>query len=153
MSRNTSTRTAGWAEHVARLTTGVSCGAPKVRHIEGELRKPSKMLNVRVTAETGEKFASKAEHARWVELCRQQRLGLISDLRTQVVFVLVPGAVIVTPEGSRKKPPIRYVADFTYTHHDGTKVVEDVKGFKTAMYKVKQHMMKALLGIDIVEIS
>lgn len=149
MSRNTSTRTAGWAEHVAQLTTGVS---PKVRHIQGELRKPSKMSNVRVVAESGEKFASKAEHARWVELKSKERIGLISNLQTQEVFVLVPGAVIVTPEGSRKKPPIRYIADFTY-YQNGAKVVEDVKGFKTAMYLVKQHMMKAILGIDITEIS
>lgn len=153
MSRNTSTRTAGWAEHVAQLTSGMPAGAVRVRNIAGAEVKRSKMGNTRVILETGEKFDSKAEHVRWVELKRRERLGLITDLQTQVKFVLVPGAVIVTPEGSRKKPPIRYVADFTYTGIDGSKVVEDVKGFKTAMYKIKQHMMKSLLGIDIVEIS
>lgn len=153
MTRNTSTRTAGWAEHVAQLTSGMPAGAVRIRNIAGAEVKRSKMGNVRVVLETGEKFDSKAEHVRWVELKRRERLGLISDLQTQVKFVLVPGVVIVTPEGSRKKPPIRYVADFTYTGIDGARVVEDVKGFKTAMYKIKQHMMKALLNIDIVEIS
>jgi len=153
MSRNTSTRTAGWAEHVAQLTSGMPAGAVRIRNIAGAEVKRSKMGNTRVILETGEKFDSNAEHVRWVELKRRERLGLITDLQTQVKFVLVPGAVIVTPEGSRKKPPIRYVADFTYIGIDGSKVVEDVKGFKTAMYKIKQHMMKSLLGIDIVEIS
>jgi len=153
MSRNTSTRTAGWAEHVAQLTSGMPAGAVMVRNIAGAEVKRSKMGNTRVTLETGEKFDSKAEHARWQALKVLEAAGKITNLRTQEVFVLVAGAVIVTPEGSRKKPPIRYVADFTYTGIDGSKVVEDVKGFKTAMYKIKQHMMKSLLGIDIVEIS
>lgn len=152
MKRNTSTRTSGWAEHVAQLTSGVPAGAVRVRNIAGAEVKRSKMGNVRVVLETGEKFDSKAEHVRWVELKRRERLGLISELQTQVKFVLVPGAVIVTPEGSRKKPPIRYVADFQYRVGDQV-IVEDVKGFKTAMYKIKQHMMKSLLGIDIIEIS
>jgi len=31
-------------------------------------------------------------------------------------------------------------------------VVEDVKGFKTEMYKLKRHLVKEIHGIEVVEI-
>jgi hypothetical protein len=44
-----------------------------------------------------------------------------------------------------------YRADFTY-EADGKLVVEDAKGFRTEMYKLKKKWVKAEYGIDIREV-
>ena len=49
---------------------------------------------------------------------------------------------------SRTKPAIRYVADFVYVEK-GAEVIEDVKGVLTPEFKIKRHLMKALLGMDV----
>ncbi len=114
-----------------------------------DLRRPKKYRNRKV-AVGGLVFDSQAEAARWLALYRMQERGEITDLRRQVVFELAPpvrllGAVRLTPA-------LRYTADFTYTiKATGLRVVEDVKGVRTTAYKIKRHLMKALLGIDIVE--
>lgn len=45
-----------------------------------------------------------------------------------------------------------YVADFVLKYPDGKMIVEDVKGVKTAEYKLKMKLMKAVLDIEIIEI-
>ncbi len=77
-----------------------------------------------------------------------QKAGLISDLKCQVTFELVPGVKI--KGAARASPAIRYVADFVYKE-GGIQVVEDTKGFLTPIYKMKRHMMLAILGIHIRE--
>ncbi|WP_038796012.1 DUF1064 domain-containing protein [Burkholderia pseudomallei] len=96
----------------------------------------------------GIRFDSKRERSRWFELIKQQDVGLISGLRRQVVFELAPGVVIA----SRKRPALRYIADFVYTR-DGVQVVEDVKGAITGEYRIKRHLMKSVHDIDISEIK
>jgi len=44
-----------------------------------------------------------------------------------------------------------YVADFRYKNKEGKEVVEDVKGFKTAIYRLKKKLVKAYYGISILE--
>jgi hypothetical protein len=44
-----------------------------------------------------------------------------------------------------------YVADFKYLEN-GKEVVEDVKGFKTPVYKLKKKLVEAIYGIEIIEI-
>lgn len=87
-------------------------------------------------------FDSKKEAARYLELKRLQQFGFISNLKTQVRYDLkVNDAKICA-----------YVADFVY--HDTEKnseVVEDVKGFKTATYKLKKKLMEVCHGIKILE--
>jgi hypothetical protein len=53
----------------------------------------------------------------------------------------------------RKKPPLRYFADFTYFDvQKNSKIVEDFKGgVLDPVYKVKRHLMKSVHGIDILE--
>jgi hypothetical protein len=46
-----------------------------------------------------------------------------------------------------------YKADFVVTYPAGRVVVEDCKGVKTPVYKLKKKMMKAIHGIEIVEIT
>ncbi len=109
--------------------------------------KKSKYRNERCEHD-GIKFDSKRERSRWFDLARQQSAGLISDLALQVPFILADPVVI----GGRKRPALRYVADFVYTR-DGKIVVEDVKGRITEGYRIKRHLMKHIFGIDIVEVK
>jgi hypothetical protein len=50
---------------------------------------------------------------------------------------------------------VHYIADFVYTDRDGIDQVIDVKGgsaTKTKEYLLKKKMMRAFLGIEIVEV-
>jgi hypothetical protein len=103
--------------------------------------------NNQIVEINGRKFRSKAEGARYMELLLLEKSGQIHDLRLQVPFDLVPAVVI----NGKKKKAMRYYADFVYTLPDGGRVIEDVKGYETDIYKMKRHMMKAFLGLDITE--
>jgi|SRR5215831_100095 len=87
-------------------------------------------------------YASRKEARRAFELNLLERAGEISDLHQQVRFELIP-----KESGER---PLYYVSDFTYMR-DGILIVEDVKGFKTPVYKLKKRLMKYLLRIEITE--
>ena len=93
-----------------------------------------------------QRFDSKAEGKRANELMLEALAGTITDLRFQVAYALAPAVVI----NGRRKPPLRYVADFVYIR-DGVEVVEDVKGMLTAVYRIKRHLMKSVHNIDILE--
>lgn len=85
---------------------------------------------------------------RYFHLRQMERAGLISGLRRQVVYVLAPGVVIQ----GRKRPALRYVADFVYREHGAAAdTVEDVKGKITEGYRIKRHLM-AVKGIEIKEV-
>lgn len=92
-------------------------------------------------------FDSRREFARYLELALHERVGQISDLRRQVVFELAPAVVIQ----GRKRPALRYMADFVYRDGAGKTVIEDVKGKLTEGYRIKRHLM-AVLGFEIKEI-
>ncbi len=91
-------------------------------------------------------FASEREALRAKELQFMQTGGVISNLEFQVTFVLAPSVVI----NGRKRPPLRYIADFVYVK-DGIKIVEDVKGYVTDSYRIKRHLMASVWGIQILE--
>jgi hypothetical protein len=88
----------------------------------------------------GVRFASQKEGHRYRELRELARLGRIANLELQPRYRLAVGGNHVCD----------YVADFRYFAL-GKMVVEDVKGFKTQLYKLKKRLMKAILGIDIFE--
>jgi hypothetical protein len=114
----------------------------------GIARKPSKYKNTRVEFD-GQKFDSKRELVRYQELLLLQRAGKIAELRRQVSFPLSPAVVIQ----GRKRPALRYVADFVYQSlTPDAVVVEDVKGRITEGYRIKRHLMAAL-GIEIREVK
>lgn len=99
----------------------------------------------------GLKFDSKHEAARYRQLRLMERTGSISELRMQVAFILVRSVVI----NGRKKPAIRYVADFVYLDEHGQQVVEDAKSAITktdTVYRMKLHLMKAFHDIEIREV-
>ena len=85
-------------------------------------------------------FDSKREATRYYDLRIRQRQGLIQNLVLQKKFELVVNGVKI---GS-------YVADFVYTE-EGQSIVEDAKGVKTPVYRLKKKLMLALYGIEIRE--
>jgi hypothetical protein len=102
----------------------------------------SKYRNVKTVLD-GITFASKREAMRYAELKLLAKAGKITGLECQPRFLLaVNGVKIAT-----------YVADFSY-HAIGKSeyIVEDAKGMKTPIYKLKAKLMKACHGIDIVEV-
>lgn len=106
----------------------------------------------------GMTFDSRKEYYRWCELCQLERVGKITDLQRQVKYVLIPTqyeACVLNKEGTFKRRKLlerecSYIADFVYTEK-GNVVVEDVKGFKTADYKIKRKLMLSVHGIRIKE--
>lgn len=102
--------------------------------------------------------ASAKEHRRASELKLWQRAGVISDLREQVPYELIPAQYGECGKDSKGKTvrvlierPCRYIADFVY-EMDGQTVVEDTKGFRTPEYIIKRKLMLAVHGIRIREI-
>lgn len=109
---------------------------------------PSKYHNTKVTV-GGERFDSKKEAERWWELQLLERAGEIRDLQRQVRFELIPTQ---RTKSGKKVPPTYYIADFTYTTRAGQKTVEDVKGIRTDVYKLKKKLMLYRHGIEIQEV-
>lgn len=95
--------------------------------------------------------ASKKEHRRAGELKLKQHAGLISGLREQVSFELIPahrGA-----DGKVDEHACHYIADFVYVDNaSGETIVEDTKGVRTRDYVIKRKLMLAVHGIRIREI-
>lgn len=88
-------------------------------------------------------FDSKKEANRYVELTLMEKAKAIQDLHTQVAFPLI--------KKSKYGREIKYIADFTY-YDNGKFIVEDTKGFRTDVYKLKKRLMAELYGIEIKEI-
>ena len=102
----------------------------------------------KVTTATGQTFDSIREYQRFCELSLMQRAGVISDLKCQVKFDLIPSQRI---DGKVVEKPCTYIADFVYTEN-GKKVVEDAKGMKTKEYRIKKKLMLYVHGIQIREV-
>lgn len=92
---------------------------------------------------------SMKENRRACELKMMQRAGLISDLREQVKYQLIP--VQRDKDGKLLEKACSYIADFVYYDENGTLVVEDTKGIKTEVYKIKRKLMLQVHGIRIKE--
>lgn len=95
----------------------------------------------------GIKFDSAREGNRYRVLSALNNSGHIAMLQLQVPFTFsINGAELRYASGRK----VKYVADFVYTQ-DGKRVVEDVKGIKTDLYKLKAALMKACHNIEILE--
>lgn len=92
---------------------------------------------------TGFVFDSKKEFIRWCELRIMERAGKISELRRQVKFELIP-----KQDGERA---CDYIADFVYRDSDGKTVVEDCKGMRTDVYKIKRKLFQWRYDMKIKE--
>lgn len=98
----------------------------------------------------GLSFDSKHEFDRWCELSLLKRGKVITDLKRQVKFELIPAQY----DENKKlvERAVNYIADFTYTDENGQKVVEDAKGMKTKEYIIKRKLMLHIHGIRIKEV-
>lgn len=104
--------------------------------------------------------ASHKEHDRATQLKLKQRAGLISNLREQVSYTLIPTQYGDCGTDLKGKPvrvllehSCRYVADFVYTDNEtGQEVVEDTKGYRTKEYIIKRKLMLYIHGIRIKEV-
>jgi hypothetical protein len=103
----------------------------------------------KTTTIDGKTFDSIKEANRYTSLLLLQRAGVISDLQTQVKFVLIPTQR--DAEGKLLEKECSYKADFVYKR-DGETVVEDTKGFKTPEYIIKRKLMLHIHNIRIQEI-
>lgn len=105
-----------------------------------------KYHNTRVTVDNI-KFCSKKEASRYLELKLLEKAKLITNLELQVHFDLIPDYKI----NGKTNRKVVYVADFAYFDENGNRVVEDVKGMKTEVYKIKKKLMAWIYNIDILE--
>ena len=99
-------------------------------------------FNARSIEIDGHRFDSAAEGRRYASLAMLERAGKIASLEVHPRFdCLVAGVKICTD-----------VADFRY-RRDGAAVVEDVKGVRTAVYRLKRKLAEACHpGLVITEI-
>lgn len=112
-----------------------------------ETMKQSKYNNKKIYVD-GIKFDSMKEAKRYRELKLLEKAGEIFDLSLQVPYVLQDPYIL----NGRAVRSIKYVADFVYYDKDGKNHVEDVKGIKTDVYKLKKKMLGYKYGIEIEEV-
>lgn len=102
----------------------------------------NKFGNRRVEVD-GIKFDSALEARHYAKLKLLKRAGEIRDFERQASYDLeVNGQKIAT-----------YRADFVVTMPDGSIQVQDTKGYPTPEYKLKKKLMRAIYGIEIMEIK
>jgi dsDNA-binding SOS-regulon protein len=104
-------------------------------------KRPHKYRAVRTTLD-GITFHSKKEAARYAQLKMLEKAGKIQGLCLQPEYVLYAG------DGDTKLGVYR--ADFEYAEN-GQHIVEDVKGFKTPLYRWKKKHVEAQYGIQVRE--
>lgn len=91
--------------------------------------------HARKTTVDGITFDSKGESEEYARLKLLERAGVIQNLKLQPRFLLQEG---FEHEGHKIRK-IEYVADFQY-ERDGKTVVEDYKGMRTDVYKLKRKL-------------
>ncbi len=97
----------------------------------------------RICEYNGNKFDSKKELDRYLELLILERAGEIKYIELQPCFrIEINGKLIC-----------KYYADFRYFDVKKNRyIVEDVKGMRTDVYRIKKKLVEAQLGVTIQEI-
>jgi hypothetical protein len=107
----------------------------------GRHYKPVLKYRNKKTEIDGIMFDSKKEASRYLTLKLLEQLGEITNLELQPKYEFkLNNTKICT-----------YRADFRYKDKGGEVIVEDVKGYKTSMYRLKARLMLAFHGITIKE--
>lgn len=96
----------------------------------------------------GIKFDSAKEAMRYRQLKMLEETGEIILLELQVPFELQEKYTI----NDRNVRAIKYVADFAYIDKNGKTHVEDVKGMRTEVYKLKKKLFEHKYNIEIEEV-
>jgi hypothetical protein len=113
-----------------------------VTRVRGPAAAPRRhKYGARRTVVDGVTFPSRREARRYGELKVLERAGRITGLELQPRFRLVVNGRHVGD----------YLADFRYVE-GGRSVVEDAKGVRTPVYRLKKKLVLALYGIQIREV-
>jgi hypothetical protein len=113
------------------------------------VRKPHKYSAVRTEVD-GVSFPSKAEARHYGVLKLLEKAGEISDLELQPRFPLL---VPVKGRSNVYEQIGVYVADFRYREGpNGVLRIVDVKGVKTAVYRLKKKHVEIQYGLTITEV-
>lgn len=122
------------------------------------MRQPSK-YRANPTVVDGVRFASAKEARRYGELKLLERAGEIEALELQPRFPLLVPATTGTMLGAAQAlggtwdgKIGEYRGDFAYRNRSGRRIVEDVKGFRTPLYKWKKKHVEKQYGIVIIEV-
>jgi hypothetical protein len=103
--------------------------------------KPRKNKYRAVKTKVGDiEFHSKREAARYVVLLDRLKRGEIRNLELQVPI----------PVKLNGKKVFTYIADFIY-FEGPNRIIDDSKGFKTPVYRLKKRILEAHLGVKIRE--
>ena len=96
------------------------------------------------------RFSSKKEMQRYKDLELLESTDYICNLELQKKFLLQEG---YTNAEGKKRRPIYYIADFYYYDYiDNKWVVEDVKGVRTDVYKLKKKLFEYKYNLTIDEL-
>jgi hypothetical protein len=107
-------------------------------------------LNSVETVVDGIVFLSKKEAKRYEQLKYLEKAGVIKDLKLQPQFLLLAPFVDID---KRKHRAITYTADFQYWDNElKMEIVEDVKGFKTDVYKIKKKLFLNKFALHLREV-
>jgi hypothetical protein len=88
-------------------------------------------------------FPSKSEAKKYTDLLLEERAGEIAELELQPEFPIEVAGVKICV----------YKADFRYlVTKTNERVVMDVKGMKTPVYRLKKKLVEAIYGIKITEV-
>jgi hypothetical protein len=133
-------------------------------------RSKNKYNNKEITV-NGNRFDSRPEARRYSQLLILEKAGIITDLKRQVVFELIPsqfeeyetgeifkrGNLKGQPKVARRclEKSVKYIADFTYYDEYGKFIVEDTKSeaTKTKDFVIKRKLMLFFNNIKIKEIT
>lgn len=104
-------------------------------------------------------YDSQKEHLRANQLKFMEERGIISNLKFQVRYELIPKQTKTIEVQLKTKVKLvekvieqscSYIADFVY-ERDGVQVVEDSKGMRLPEYIIKRKLMLNIYGIEILE--
>ena len=108
-------------------------------------KKKSKYKAVK-TEINGIEFDSKKEARRYKELKILEKADEIKSLELQPRFLLQEKFKY----NGKTVRKIEYVADFRYIDEKGNTIVEDVKGMKTEVYKIKKKIFLKIYGENLI---
>ena len=106
-------------------------------------------------------FDSKSEYERYLLLLDMERNGLITDLKRQVTYELLPKQTKIVRKELKTKVkevvkvverPMQYTCDFTYLDSEGNYIVEDHKGSKLNVdeaVRIKKKLLYYMHGIEL----
>ena len=107
-------------------------------------------------------FDSKSEYERYLLLLDMERNGLITDLKRQVTYKLLPQQTKVVRKALKTKVkevvkvverPMQYTCDFTYLDSEGNYIVEDHKASRYNIdetVRIKKKLLSYFHGIELV---